>query len=257
MELLKGKVVFLTGGTSGIGKGALKLACEEGASVAMFARREDLGLALEKEMTEQGYSMKFFKLDVSDRDAVVKQFKAAYDHFGRCDALFNNAGLMTFHGKPDEKKPEDEIAFKNVLDVDLMGVYYCCAEVIQYMRKSGGGSIVNTSSIGSKMSSVGFCGYPIAKAGVNGITLGFANTYGAENIRTNSILPGYVDTEGMHQDDAPTTEGVDYTQVIPMRRFATPLDIARVMVFLASDYAGYMNGSEVVVDGGALVNMPD
>jgi NAD(P)-dependent dehydrogenase (short-subunit alcohol dehydrogenase family) len=257
MEMLKDKVVFLTGGTSGIGKGALELSCEEGASVAFFARRKELGEEIATSLCNKGYHVKFYQTDVSIREQVEKSFREAFNDFGRCDVLFNNAGLMTFHGKPDERTEYNEAAFKSVIDVDLFGAYYCATEVIQYMRKSGGGSIVNIASIAALVTSTGFCGYPIAKAGALGMTIGFANTYASENIRTNAVLPGYVDTEGMQQDDAPKTEGVDYTQFVPMRRFATPRDIANVMVFLGSDYSSYMNGAKVVVDGGLITNMAD
>lgn len=259
MGILNGKVAVITGGTSGIGERAVEFFCEEGAKVAFWGRRAELGNKIADRLKAKGYDVEFYRVDVKDRDAVIEAFQAVYKRFGKINALVNNAGVMTPHGKPDEKTEADEAAFNDVLNTDLMGEYYCATEVIPYLRKNGndGGTITNISSINAIQSATGFAGYALAKCGIRGITLAFANTYGPENIRANGILPGIVNTEAVNGPGTMSTPGIDYGALVPLKRLAEPIDIARVMAFLASDYAGYINGADIVVDGGSTVNMSD
>lgn len=240
----EGKVAIVTGGASGIGKATVKLFVEEGAKVTIADLNEE---DLSAEKKHYGDSVITVKTDVSNEADVKKMVEETVNAFGRLDILHNNAGIGGFSLVPDMDLEE----WHKVMKVDLDGVFLGCKYAIPAMKKSGGGSIVNTASISGMAADYAMASYNAAKAAVINLTRVIANDHGADNIRSNAVCPGPIETPLLKEALSDEIMSA-YKKAIPAGRIGKPEDIANVVAFLASDDSSFVNGTTIVADGGLL-----
>ena len=254
MDRVKGKTAIVTGGASGIGRAASVLLAKEGARVAVTDITDDAGEVVVEEIIKNGGAADYWHMNVADEKEVEKVFSEIYDKYGKINILVNNAGIpgsMT----PTHELPTEE--WNRVIDIDLNGVFYCTKHVINYMKKSGGGSIINMSSMLGLIGGADIA-YHAAKGGVRLMTKSDATVYAPDNIRVNSIHPGYIMTPLFQNvaKNSPVGEQAFYKQItdgIPAGRLGEPEDVARTKLWLASDDSDYITGIEVIVDGGFIL----
>ena len=244
---LEGKVAIITGGARGQGATEARMFAGEGAKVVIGDIRDELGMQVEAEIRELGGEAVYLHLDVTSEDDWQRAIETAEQQFGKVDVLVNNAAIVL--RKNIEETTSDD--WDNIMDINAKGVFLGTKAVIPAMRRAGGGSIINISSI-SGLVSIGPPAYIATKGAVRLFTKSTAIQYASENIRANSIHPGSVDTdmrrEGM--GDQTTEEIQARIDNIPLGRVGTTEDISYGVLFLASDESSFMTGSEVVIDGG-------
>jgi len=253
---LRGKVAIITGGTSGIGRRTVEMFAQEGALVLIAARREKEGRELARAL---GSQVDFLKTDVSQEAEVKAMIDYAVERFGRLDCLFNNAGCPAPVGSI-ETIPWDKYEF--ALSVLLGGVMLGMKHAAPVMRAQGSGSIINNGSVAGVLA--GYSSsliYSAAKAAVIHLTKCVAMELGESNIRVNCISPGGIATGifgkalGLPTEEAEkSVEAVKQSLAVmqPIRRAGLPEDIALAAVFLASDESTFVNGHNLVVDGGLI-----
>ena len=247
MGRLEGKVAIVTGGARGQGEETARLFAREGARVVLTDLLDAEGEAVAADLGDAGL---FVHHDVTQEDSWRAVVAAALERFGRLDVLINNAGILQRNPVVD-CSPEE---FRGVLEVNLVGPFiglHVCAPV---MAETGGGAVVNVSSIQGIVGRAGTPGYTASKFGLRGLTKTAALELGALGIRVNSIHPGGVDTP-LIKDSTPgielTREMLDAAHAhLPVPRCGRPEDIAPTSLFLASDEASYITGAELVIDGG-------
>ena len=251
-DRFSGKVVLVTGGASGIGAAACTRFAREGASVIVADRNAAAAQAL----ADQLNGALACEVDVADPESCRAMGDLIRERFGRLDCAFNNAGITEVSVLKDEPLPETHLlsldVWRKVLAIDLDGVFHCLQEELPLMLASGGGAIVNTTSLQAHISYPRTAAYTAAKHGVLGLTRTVAKEYGDRNIRCNAVSPGVVRT--------PLTAAVvdqpEYRDMllapIPLGRLATPDDIAKAAVWLSSSEAGYINGAVLAADGGYM-----
>lgn len=247
MELLKGKVAMVTGGTRGIGYAIVKLFLENGASVALCGSRQgtvDKALAQLK-AEKESYPVIGMCPDLQDPEAVVKAVENVKEHFGRLDIMVNNAGVSA-RESIYEYKPED---FEKVMNLNVNAVFYCAQAAAKVMKEQGGGVILNTSSMVSIYGQPSGVAYPASKFAVNGLTKSLARELGKDNIRVNAVAPGITRTEMVAV--LPEEMIKPLIAAIPLGRVGDPEDVANAFLFLASDMASYVTGEILSVDGAA------
>jgi 3alpha(or 20beta)-hydroxysteroid dehydrogenase len=246
MGLLDGKTALVTGGARGLGAAHVELLAQEGARVVVADVLDDEGRALADRLGRN--IARYMHLDVTDEDQWIRAIGEAEAAFGPIGVLVNNAGIVGGFG-PFETT--DLAVFKSVLDVNLVGTFLGIRSVIGSMRSAGGGSIVNiSSSLG--MIGQGFLpAYVASKWGIRGLTKSAALELSCEGIRVNSVHPGLTSTPMTEANDR---EAESASQPIP--RPAEPIEIARLVLYLASDQSSYSTGSEFVADGGVVAGNP-
>lgn len=246
MGRLDGKVAIVTGGARGMGAATVRRFVAEGAKVAIADVLDEAGQALAAELVE---AAAFWHLDVTSEQAWAEVVAAVEARFGGIDVLVNNAGVLLFKSLLDTTKAD----YERVLGVNLVGEFLGIKAVAPGMIARGKGSIVNISSVDGMKGANSLVAYASSKWGVRGLTKVAAMELGHKGVRVNSVHPGGVDTIMSNHDNRPRTE-VDkaYTNV-PMQRIGGPEEIAAASLFLASDDASYLNGAEIVVDGGMIV----
>jgi 3alpha(or 20beta)-hydroxysteroid dehydrogenase len=239
---LAGKVALVSGGSRGMGAATVRQFHAEGASVVAGDLLDDDGKALADEL---GDRVRFVHLDVTSEEQWQAAVEQTEREFGKLNVLVNNAGILKFNAVADT--PLDE--FRQVLDVNLVGVFLGMKAGIPALKRAGGGSIVNLSSTEGLGATV-FCGaYTASKFGVRGITKVAALVYGGDGIRCTSVHPGGIDTP-MTRAVMDETGRKYVASKVPLKRMGTAEDVANVVTFLASDESSYCNGGEFVVDGG-------
>jgi 3alpha(or 20beta)-hydroxysteroid dehydrogenase len=243
MTRVADKVVLVTGGARGMGAAHAEALVAEGARVVIGDILDDAGQTVVEKL---GDAAIYVHLDVTDPDQWDEAVAASLENFGGLDALVNNAGIV----KMGPLRGSSLSDWQQVLDVNLTGPYLGMRAAIDPMIEAGGGSIVNVSSVEGLAGSANLHGYVAAKFGLRGITKSAAVELARHNIRVNSIHPGLVHT--------PLSQGVteEFMAPIPMRRGASPAEIAAFVVFLVSDESSYATGAEFVVDGGLTGYVP-
>jgi len=252
MERLKGKVAVITGGSVGIGAATATRMAEEGAAVAILDCRDPDGEALAKQLTNKGLKAAYWHCDVSREQAVKKALDEVADTFGSLTVLVNNAGIAGAN-KPTHELTEEE--WDLVQNVNVKGVFFCTKHAIPHMKKAGVGSIINLSSIYGLVSAPDIPPYHASKGAVRLMSKTDALLYATENIRCNSIHPGFIwtplvethlQTTGMDLEEAKKATAALH----PVGHMGEPDDIAWGAVYLASDESKFVTGSELVIDGG-------
>jgi 2-dehydro-3-deoxy-D-gluconate 5-dehydrogenase len=254
---LEGKVAVITGSTVGIGYGIAYRLAEAGAKVVITGRDLDEGKKAEEDLTTFGYKVKFIKVDVSLEEEVKVLVSESIKAFGQINILVNNAGIFPFQPLAQMTLAD----FEKVINTNLKGVFLMIKHVSSEMIKKGeGGKIINITSIDAlHPSMVGLSHYDASKHGVWGFTKNVALELAKNNIWVNAVAPGGIMTKGVAVSQAggkPVTldrNPEPPKMEIAMGRMGVPDDIGKVVLFLASDMASYMTGSQIVVDGGYLL----
>lgn len=246
---LKDKTIIVTGASSGIGAATALLLASKGANVVLGARRKIELDQLVGQITQSNGNAVCLPGDVSDVTYAEALVRFAQDNFGGLDGAFNNAGVMgDMETVPDMRTSN----WHDVMAVNLSSGFYAAKYQIPALRENGGGSIVFTSSfVGHTIGLPGMAAYAASKAGLIGMTQVLAAEHGAENIRVNTLLPGGTMTP-MAGDDASFHEVVRGFHAL--KRMAEPSEIAQAALFLLSEYASFVTGSAMVVDGGNSIN---
>jgi NAD(P)-dependent dehydrogenase (short-subunit alcohol dehydrogenase family) len=245
-DTLAGEVAIVTGGSSGIGRAiALELA-DAGASVCVGDIRDEPrlgGTPTHEQICDQGGDATFVETDVSSVDAIRSLVSETVDTSGSLDVMVNNAGARKFL-EIDETTEDD---YEHFTDINLKGAYFGCKHAVEQMRtQENGGRIVNIASISGIQGYVPESVYGAAKAGVINLTKELAVEQGPNGVRVNAISPGAIRT-ALSKVDEDVGSNAKY---IPLRRDGQPEDVAKVALFLASNQSEYVNGHNVVVDGG-------
>ena len=248
MKRAENKVVIVTGGALGIGRETCLLLAKEGAKVAITDLLDKEGQELAKEITKSGGIAKFWHLNVIKETEVEKVFGEIDKEFGHINALINNAGISGAD-KPTHELTENE--WDAVMNVNLKGVFFCTKHAIPYMKKAGNGSIVNLSSIYGLVGAGDVPAYHASKGAVRLMAKNDAITYAKDNIRVNSVHPGFIWTpmvEGFSHNDEQAKKQIN--ELHPLGHMGEPIDIAYGILYLVSDESKFITGSELVIDGG-------
>jgi len=251
---LSGKVAIVTGATSGIGKATALLFAEEDADVVITGRRVELGQRVEDEIRQKGGRCVFVQADHSQAGDCSRVVERTLSEFSRVDILFNNAGIVM---KGTAETTSDEV-WNDTISINITAVWRMCKLVIPVMRSQGGGVIVNNGSDWSVVAGKNAFPYVMSKGAVGLMTKAMALDHARENIRVNAVCPGdtFVDRwleRGYFEYSDPVSleEAIkESSAYIPMGRFGKPEEIARAVLFLASNDSSFVTGHLLLVDGG-------
>ncbi len=245
---LEGKVAIITGAASGMGAEEARLFGREGGKVVVADIADADGQAVARQIEDSGGEAMYVKADVTDPrswDALVER---TLERFGNVDILVNNAGISS----TAYSDPMDMDGWQRIMDINSTGVYLGTRAVVPVMRKAGGGSIVNISSIrGFVAGENGHPAYEASKGAVRIFTKAAAVRYGPDNIRVNSVHPGFMPPM-KSSNAALATERDHFIRQTPLRRRGETIEVAYGVLFLASDEASYVTGAELVIDGGFI-----
>lgn len=254
MGKLSNKVAIITGGTSGIGKATALLFAEEGAQVVFTGRRAEMGERVVEEIERRGGHGMFIPADHAEADSCSRVVERTLVEFGRVDILFNNAGIVT---SGTAETTTDEV-WNETLEINVTAVWRMCKLVIPIMKQQGQGVIVNNASDWAVVAGKDAFPYIVSKGAVGMMTKAMAIDHARENIRVNAVCPGDTLVERWLESDY--FEGPDPVRIekamkeasdyLPMGRFGKPKEIARAVLFLASDDSSFMTGHLLLVDGG-------
>ncbi len=247
MGLLEQKVVIVTGGAQGIGLCAAERFAAEGAIVAIWDFNTDKGAAAESQLKQKGLDVRFRQVDVTAMDSVKAAVQALLQATGRIDVLVNNAGIT----RDASLLKMTEEQWRQVIDVNLGGVFHCTQAVAPVMVEQKSGCIINTSSVVGMYGNYGQTNYVATKSGVIGMTRVWARELGRKGIRVNAVAPGFIATEMV--DTIPANVIEQIVGKTPLARMGNPEDIANAYVFLASDLAAFISGAVLSVDGGLVL----
>ena len=251
MNRLTGKVAIVTGASAGIGRATAKLFAAEGAKVVVAARRAAELETLVAEIKADGGEAMHLAGDVQSEDYAKAVVALAIEKFGRLDVAYNNAGTLGEMGPTTSVSVE---GFNSALAINLTSAFLGAKHQIPAMLTNGSGSVIFTSTfVGYSFAFPGTASYAASKAGLIGLTQALAAEYGAQGIRVNAVLPGAVDTP-MYRDMNDTAESQAFiTNLHALKRVATPEELARSVLYLASDDSSFVTGTASLVDGGASI----
>lgn len=255
MKNFENKVIIITGAAMGLGLAAARELAASGASLTLVDFNEKSLEEAKQEITNEFSEVKILTViaDVSQEEAVKNYVKETVKAFGRIDGLYNNAGI---EGKQAGMAEYDINIFKKVIDINLMGVYYGMRYVLPVMQKQKYGRIVNVASVGGIRGVLNQVPYVASKHAVSGMTKNAALEYGRYGITTNAIAPGAILTpmvaEAFKQVNPadPQAAETEYARRNPSKRLGLPHEVAKVVSFLLSDDASYLNGQTIAIDGG-------
>ena len=246
--MLKGKVAVVTGGSRGIGRAIAEKFAENGANLAIIATRatEETKKFIE-ELKEKGVDARIYTCDIKNPEEVESAAEEITADFGGVDILVNNAGITR-----DNILPSLSIMdIGDVIDVNLKGTMFVTRSFIRQFVRKKNGNIINISSVVGLMGNKGQTNYAASKAGIIGFTKSVAKEYGRKNIRCNAVAPGFIATD---MTDKLSPEQVqEINKQITLGRLGSPLDVAELVLFLASDRSSYITGEVIKVDGGMYV----
>ena len=243
MGRLDGKTAIITGAARGQGADEALLFALEGANVVFGDVLDDEGMAVERQIRELGGNASYVRLDVTSDDDWAAAVELAEERFGSLDIVVNNAAINL--------PSDDKDSWDKVMNVNVRGIHLGTQHSIPAMKRAGGGSIVNISSVAGLLGRKGTpYAYTASKGAVRLLTKAVAIDYAADNIRCNSIHPGPIDTE-MLAGTTPTAEAMEVRRhEVPLQRIGVVRDIALAVLFLASDESSWITGAELAVDGG-------
>jgi NAD(P)-dependent dehydrogenase (short-subunit alcohol dehydrogenase family) len=246
MDQLKGKVALISGGARGQGAAEARLFVKEGAKVVVGDVLDDQARKLADEINAAagGRAVGSIHLDVTRAADWRNAVDLCEREFGGLDVLINNAGIFNMSGLEDTS----EELWDSVVNINQKGVWLGMKMAVPAMRRRGGGAIVNISSVAGLTGSTGSTAYHGTKGAVRLLTKAAAVQYGPEKIRVNSVHPGIINTQMIDIVPAKMREGL--STMVPLRREGTAEDVAKLVLFLASDDSSYCTGAEFVVDGG-------
>jgi NAD(P)-dependent dehydrogenase (short-subunit alcohol dehydrogenase family) len=252
MKRVEGKVAVVTGGALGIGKESALMLARHGAKVAVTDINDEEGKKAAAEIEATGGIGKYWHLDTSREDNVAEVFADIVREFGSIDILVNNAGIAGVN-KPTHEITREE--WDRVMGVNVNGVFYCTKHAVPAMQKAGGGSIINLSSIYGIIGAADLPPYHASKGAVRLMTKNDALIYARDNIRVNSIHPGFIWTPLVEQLAQDSPEGAEVFRKSldsrhPIGHVGEPDDVAYGVLYLASDESKFITGSELVIDGG-------
>jgi NAD(P)-dependent dehydrogenase (short-subunit alcohol dehydrogenase family) len=252
MGRIDGKVAIVTGGALGIGKATCNKLAEEGAMVAITDIMDDEGKKVVEDIETNNGEANYWHLDVSNESDVKNVMDEIHKKYGKIDILVNNAGIAGAN-KPTHEISEEE--WEKVMDVNVKGVFFCTKHAVPYMKDNEGGSIVNMSSIYGIISAPDIPPYHASKGAVRIMSKTDALAYAKHNIRVNSLHPGYIWTPLVENMGKESSQGVEkfrehLDSLHPIGHVGEPNDIAYGVLYLVSDEAKFVTGSELVIDGG-------
>jgi NAD(P)-dependent dehydrogenase (short-subunit alcohol dehydrogenase family) len=255
MKRLENKVIVITGAGMGLGLAAAKEAAKQGALLSLVDYNEKALNEAKQGLSKEYPETKVITIvaDVSKEEEVKKYVDETIKAFGRIDGFYNNAGI---EGKQAPMTDYDINIFKKVIDINLMGVFYGMRYIIPVMKQQKYGRIVNVASVGGIRGVLNQTPYVASKHAVSGMTKNAALEYGRDGISTNAIAPGAILTpmvaEAFRQvnPDDPKAAEMDYAKANPTKRLGIPEEVAKVVVFLLSEDASYVNGQTIAIDGG-------
>lgn len=257
MKGLKGKAAIVTGASSGIGEACARRLAAEGVKTVLAARRKDKMEKIVSEIESAGGEAMCVMVDVANEADIERMVAAAVDAYGRLDILINNAGFMKFFAIEDMNRE----VWDRIIAVNLTGTAMGIKYAVPHIKRQGGGSIVNMSSIHDIATAPNMGAYPATKSGQSALTRQMALELGPSGIRVNAIQPGYIPTE-LSLADWTRQGGGDpqvfidkISQSIALKRVGQPKEIASVAAFLASEESSYINGSTILVDGGVAMSL--
>jgi NAD(P)-dependent dehydrogenase (short-subunit alcohol dehydrogenase family) len=249
----RGKVVVITGAGSGIGEACVREFANRNAAVAMVDRKAGAGEKTISELRQRGASVEYFQADVSSRAEIERLIPEVISRLGGIHVLVNNAGIQRYGSATTVTEEE----WDEVLNVNLKSAFLMSKYVIPEMIKAGGGAIVNTGSVQSLTAQRNSLHYVVSKHAILGLTRSIALDYGKQNIRANCVLPGAIDTPMLRWaaslDRHPEKVLAECDRLHIRGKMGQPEEVARVIVFLASDLASFVTGAAYAVDGGLLV----
>ena len=247
---LADKVAIITGSSQGIGAETARRFAEEGAAVVLAARRQEQLDDVAAAITAAGGRAHAVACDISDEASVAKLVAEAVSTYGKVDIVVNNAVLMV----PGMLANHDSAAWRKNFSVSLDGAMYLMREASSQLLANGG-AVVNVASVCGLLGSVGTAGYSAAKAGMIALSRGAAMEWGPQGVRVNTVVPGVFltpPTEGLMPDEASQAATA---KSVPIRRIGDPRECADAILFLASDEASYITGTELIVDGGRTAEL--
>jgi NAD(P)-dependent dehydrogenase (short-subunit alcohol dehydrogenase family) len=255
MKNFENKTIIITGAAMGLGLAAAKELAARGANLALVDYNEKSLNDAKAEIANDFPDAKIITVvaDVSNEEAVKNYVDETVKAFNRIDGLYNNAGI---EGRQAGMTEYDVSIFKKVIDINLMGVYYGMRYVIPVMQKQNYGRIVNVASVGGIRGVLNQVAYVASKHAVSGMTKNAALEYGRYGINTNAIAPGAILTPMVAEafrevnPDDPKAAETEYAQRNPVKRLGLPAEVAKVVAFLLSEDASYVNGQTIAIDGG-------
>lgn len=250
MDYRENKVVFVTGGSRGIGKEVALKYAKEGYNIVInyvSDKTDVIKLKEEIELVNKDICALILKADVTNGNEIEEVVRKAVEEFGKIDVLINNAGIT----KDNLLMRMSEEEFDKVIEVNLKGTYIVTKIVSKYMMKKRQGSIINMSSVVGVTGNAGQCNYSASKAGIIGFTKSLARELSSRNIRSNAIAPGFIETDMTDVLSDEVKENV-HSQ-IPLKRMGTAKEVSELAYFLGSDASSYITGQVINIDGGMVM----
>ncbi|MEM6280999.1 MAG: glucose 1-dehydrogenase [Chloroflexota bacterium] len=256
-QILTGKSAFVTGGGQGIGRGIVEQLAKQGARVTVAEINRKTGKATAAALSDAGYSVEFTGVDITSEENIKQGIAEHVERFGTMDILVNNAGRNQ-HFDASTMSAEEWQASMNL---NLRGAWLCSKHVLPSMAQREHGVIINIASVHATMTLHNNFPYNVAKSGLLGLTRSLALDWGHKNIRVVAVSPGYIRTQpvvdGFQQADNPEKEEKRIADLHPLKRIGSPGDVGSLVAYLASDGAGFITGTEIVIDGGISARYAD